>query len=426
MSGHDHRRRPGRADRRTAARRRRPPRPHSRPPAAPAGSSPPSGSPSAGTTGAAASTAALAALRLSAPRHGAVVHGALTVPAADAGGRLEVDLLAARSALAAGGVRVGQLERQALAPGPLRFSVTASARARRALRRHGRLVASVVVHLGPPAGAGSARQPAADAAPLTACGAPARPSRATRPAARRAARGRRAGRKQPARRSPGLPAISGATSPMLCSRRIVLPICRSAAFGCSPPEQRHPRPSRRRARAGPAAPAGRRGRRVACAVLERHRARGERQRGAQPASAAAAASRRRRSSRSRPGSRRKAASISRRGTAWSTSSPQRSASSTRSRAGSPGARQQRRLGHELVEAAHDRPRADEPLRADPHAGHGRAAVEQRTDQRRHDRQQIDAPVVDALERERGFDRVARVRARQDVELGACRHLARRA
>jgi plastocyanin len=126
------------------------------PPAAPAGSSPPSGSPSAGTTGAAASTAALAALRLSAPRHGAVVHGALTVPAADAGGRLEVDLLAARSALAAGGVRVGQLELQALAPGPLRFSMTASARARRALRRHGRLVVSVVVHLGPPAGAGSA------------------------------------------------------------------------------------------------------------------------------------------------------------------------------------------------------------------------------------------------------------------------------
>jgi hypothetical protein len=85
-----------------------------------------------------------------------VVHGALTVPAADAGGRLEVDLLAARSALAAGGVRVGQLELQALAPGPLRFSMTASARARRALRRHGRLVVSVVVHLGPPAGAGSA------------------------------------------------------------------------------------------------------------------------------------------------------------------------------------------------------------------------------------------------------------------------------
>ena len=88
-------------------------------------------------------------------RHGAVLHGALTIPAGDAGGRLEVDLLAARSALAAGGVRVGRLERRALRAGPLRFSLAAGAPAQRALRRRGRLALGVVVHLSPPAGAGS-------------------------------------------------------------------------------------------------------------------------------------------------------------------------------------------------------------------------------------------------------------------------------
>jgi plastocyanin len=104
----------------------------------------------------AASAAALAALHLSAPRHGAVLHGSLTIPAADAGGRLEVDLLAARSALAAGGVRVGQLVRRGLTAGPLRFKLAPGARGLRALRRRGRLAVTVTLRLSPATGAGSA------------------------------------------------------------------------------------------------------------------------------------------------------------------------------------------------------------------------------------------------------------------------------
>jgi plastocyanin len=113
-----------------------------------------SGAPGSASGGAPApgAPAALAALRLSAPRHGASVRGSLVVPAADAGGRLEVELFAARSALAAGGVRVGQLERGSLAAGPLRFSLRPSARAQRALRRRGRLALTVLVRLAAPSG----------------------------------------------------------------------------------------------------------------------------------------------------------------------------------------------------------------------------------------------------------------------------------
>ena len=60
------------------------------------------------------------------------MRGSLTIPPADAGGRLEIDLLAARSALVAGGpkaVRVGQLVRRALVAGPLRFSIAPQAAA---------------------------------------------------------------------------------------------------------------------------------------------------------------------------------------------------------------------------------------------------------------------------------------------------------
>ena len=46
-----------------------------------------------------------------------------------------------------------------------------------------------------------------------------------------------------------------------------------------------------------------------------------------------------------------------RGTLWKTSSPQRSASSTRAYVVVARGRQQRRLGRQLVEAAHDRARA---------------------------------------------------------------------
>jgi plastocyanin len=122
----------------------------------PPGSPTPGGSTGSGSpqAAAAASAAALAALRLSAPRHGAVLHGSLTVPAADAGGRLEIDLFATPAALAAAGVRVAQLVRRPLAAGRLGFSLAPNARAVHALKRHGRLAVTVTIRLSPASGSG--------------------------------------------------------------------------------------------------------------------------------------------------------------------------------------------------------------------------------------------------------------------------------
>lgn len=103
----------------------------------------------------AASASALAALRLTVAHHGAAVRGTLDVPAADAGGRLQVELQAARSALAAGEVRVAELTRQGIAAGALRFAVAPNGRALRTLRRRGRLRLTMTVRLTPPAGAGA-------------------------------------------------------------------------------------------------------------------------------------------------------------------------------------------------------------------------------------------------------------------------------
>jgi plastocyanin len=103
-------------------------------------------------------SAALAALRLTVPRHGATVRGSLKIPPADAGGRLEIDLLAARSALVAGGpkaVRVGQLVRRGLVAGPLRFSIAPAGRGLRTLRRRGSLKVTMIVKLAPGAGGAS-------------------------------------------------------------------------------------------------------------------------------------------------------------------------------------------------------------------------------------------------------------------------------
>jgi plastocyanin len=118
----------------------------------PGGSAPAGG---AGASAAAASAAALSALRITVPRHAGALHGSLLVPAADAGGRLQVELLAARSALATGGVRVGQLVRRGISAGRLAFKLTPSARALRALRRRGSLKPTMTAELGPASGAGA-------------------------------------------------------------------------------------------------------------------------------------------------------------------------------------------------------------------------------------------------------------------------------
>jgi hypothetical protein len=84
------------------------------------------------------------------------VRGSLQVPAADAGGRLEVDLLAARAALArsrgSSGVRVGRLVRSSLRIGRLSFAVALDTRGRAALSRHRRLALVLRVALAPPHG----------------------------------------------------------------------------------------------------------------------------------------------------------------------------------------------------------------------------------------------------------------------------------
>lgn len=97
-------------------------------------------------------SAALAALKLTVPRHGATLRGSLTIPSADAGGRLEVDLLAA---LGHAKIRVSRVVRRGLAAGPLRFSPAISGRGLRALRRRGTLKLTMLVKLAPAAGTGS-------------------------------------------------------------------------------------------------------------------------------------------------------------------------------------------------------------------------------------------------------------------------------
>jgi plastocyanin len=102
--------------------------------------------------------ASIRALKLAPRHHGGTVHGSLLVSPAGAGGRLEVDLLAARASLAAVGhgparIRVGRLVRSSLRAGSVSFAVRLDRRARRALRRHGRLALTVKVVLTPLSGA---------------------------------------------------------------------------------------------------------------------------------------------------------------------------------------------------------------------------------------------------------------------------------
>jgi hypothetical protein len=83
------------------------------------------------------------------------VHGTLTVPAADAGGRLQVELHAASAALLAGDVRVAELRRLDIAAGPLHFAIAANGRALRTLHRHGRVRLTLTVRLQPASGTGA-------------------------------------------------------------------------------------------------------------------------------------------------------------------------------------------------------------------------------------------------------------------------------
>lgn len=92
-------------------------------------------------------------------QRGRVVRGSLEVTSAYAGGRLEVDLLAKRAALASAAAiapaRVGRLVRSSVHAGKLSFSVTLNARARGALARHHRLALTVRFLLTPPNGSPS-------------------------------------------------------------------------------------------------------------------------------------------------------------------------------------------------------------------------------------------------------------------------------
>jgi plastocyanin len=108
------------------------------------------GAPGAGSSSLLAGGAS-SAVKLVAVQHGPVVRGSLTVSSAASGGTLEVQLLAARAALASAGrarqILVGHLVHRALHPGRAAFVVTLDSRARQALRLRGRLALSVRILL---------------------------------------------------------------------------------------------------------------------------------------------------------------------------------------------------------------------------------------------------------------------------------------
>ncbi len=95
--------------------------------------------------------AASSAVKVSYARAGGSLAGSVDVGAGGAGGRLQVLALARSASLARarGQVRIGLYTRAALPAGVVRFHVVLSARARQALRRHGRLRVSVRVTLTP-------------------------------------------------------------------------------------------------------------------------------------------------------------------------------------------------------------------------------------------------------------------------------------
>ena len=97
------------------------------------------------------------ALKLAGSQHGSTVHGSIKVSQAGSGGRLEVGLFATSASLAKAGhpaqVRIGRLVRSSLKAGNVPFSVTLTAKAKAALRRHRRLALTVKITLTPLHGA---------------------------------------------------------------------------------------------------------------------------------------------------------------------------------------------------------------------------------------------------------------------------------
>jgi len=97
------------------------------------------------------------ALKLADSQQGTTVHGSIRVSKAGSGGRLEVGLFAAGASLVKAGhpaqVRVGRLVRSSLKVGNVPFSVTLTAKAKAALRRHRRLALKVKIALTPLHGA---------------------------------------------------------------------------------------------------------------------------------------------------------------------------------------------------------------------------------------------------------------------------------
>jgi plastocyanin len=114
-----------------------------------------------GAPGPTVSPPALTATMLSLARsqRGRSVRGSLQVPAADAGGRLEVALLAKRASLAGASgpaqVQVGRLVRSSLRAGRQSFSVALRGRARGVLARRRRLALVVKLVLTPAGGSPS-------------------------------------------------------------------------------------------------------------------------------------------------------------------------------------------------------------------------------------------------------------------------------
>jgi plastocyanin len=97
------------------------------------------------------------ALTLASAQRGATVHGVVQIPAADAGARLEVELLAPRASLAkvrrSSGSRVGRLVRSATPSGRVSFAVALNAVAKRALHHHHKLALTARIVLTPAHGA---------------------------------------------------------------------------------------------------------------------------------------------------------------------------------------------------------------------------------------------------------------------------------
>jgi hypothetical protein len=115
--------------------------------------SPTQGGPSAAGTplGSLLAGSESSAVKLGASQHGRSVSGSIELSQASVGGRLEIELLARGASLAGLGhsaqIRVGRLVRSLSRAGIARFTVALDARARRALRAHGKLALNVKIVL---------------------------------------------------------------------------------------------------------------------------------------------------------------------------------------------------------------------------------------------------------------------------------------